>query len=64
MPASCWDRLVGLATALLQPSPTTLLAALAGLDLHGSVMRQLGREVFVLSGAAALVEIELIAPSR
>ncbi len=55
-------RLLGLVTALPQPGAAPLLAALAGFDLDGIARGREGREVFLLSAPAALVEAARIAP--
>ncbi|NKC32442.1 S1 family peptidase [Falsiroseomonas selenitidurans] len=55
-------RLGGLVTALVDPGPALLLAALTGLDLDGIARLRDPREVFVLSIAAAMAESGRIAP--
>lgn len=50
-------RLVGLVTALPQPGAAPLLAALSGVDLDGLARGPDGREVFLLSAAAAAEEV-------
>jgi len=55
-------NLQGLVTALPRPGAAPVLAALTGFDLDGIAQGSPGREVFILSIAAALAEAARIAP--